>query len=78
MATLQQVEPIYGAIGARVRFMRETLGITQDDLAKRVGLSRTSLVNFENGKQRCMLHDIDAMAKALGSTPKHLLRGTWV
>ena len=72
------VEPIYGAIGARIRYMREALGIQQAELAKRVGLTRTSIVNFEAGKQRCMLHDIEKMAGALGTTPKHLLKGLWI
>lgn len=72
-----KIETIYAAIGMRVRFIREAIGMTQADLAKLVGQERTTLVNFENGKQRCMLHNIEAMAKALNTTPKHLLRGLW-
>ncbi len=71
------IETIYAAIGMRVRFIREAIGMRQEDLAKAVGQTRTSLVNFENGKQRCMLHNIEAMAKALNTTPKHLLRELW-
>jgi transcriptional regulator with XRE-family HTH domain len=71
------IEPIYGAIGMRVRYIREAVGMTQADLAKRCGLTRTSLVNFEGGRQRCMLHTIEAMAQALNTNPKHLLRGLW-
>lgn len=77
MSTSTQVEAIYGAVGMRVRYIREAIGMTQEQLAKAVGLTRTSMVNFENGKQRCMLHNIERMAKALNSTPKHLLRGLW-
>ena len=77
MTTTPKVEPIYGAISSRVRYMRETLGVTQEELAKRIGLTRTSLVNFENGNQRCMLHTIEDMARALGTTPKQLLKGLW-
>ncbi len=77
MITAKPVETIYSAIGMRVRYIREAIGMTQQDLAKACGLTRTSLVNFENGKQRCMLHTIEQMAKALNSSPKHLLRGLW-
>jgi len=71
------IEPCYGALGLRVRMIRETLGLTQDELAKRVGLDRTSVVNFESGKQRILMHNIPEYATALGITPKHLLRGIW-
>lgn len=76
-ATTGTIEPIYGAIGARARYIRETLGLTQADVAKRIGLTRTSLVNFEIGRQRLMLHTIERLATALGTTPKHLLKGLW-
>lgn len=73
----KNVEPIYAAIGSRVRYVRETLGISQAELARAVGLTRTSLVNFEAGRQRCMLHSIEAMAIAMSTTPKNLLKGLW-
>lgn len=72
------VEPIYSAIGARCAYIRSTLGVTQAEIAKRLNMERTSLVNFEAGKQRFMLHKIEELARALGTTPKHLLRGLWL
>lgn len=57
--------------------LRTTLGWTQEDLAKKIGLTRTSVVNIEAGRQRVLLHDIEKIAGAFGSTPKHLLRGIW-
>lgn len=74
---VDRIEAIYGAIGQRVRYIREAVGMSQADLAKRIGMERTTVVNFENGHQRCMLHTIEAMARALNTTPKHLLRGLW-
>lgn len=71
------IEPVYRALGCRIEVMRTTLGISQEELAKRVGLARTSVVNIEAGKQRILLHDVEAFAKAFGTSPKHLLRGTW-
>ncbi len=72
------IEPIYQAVGVKIRMIRETLGLAQDELAKRVGLKRTFVVNIEAGRQRLLLDDIDDFAKALGTTPKHLLRGIWL
>ncbi len=77
MTTAKPVETIYAAIGLRVRYIREAVGMTQDELAKKIGRSRTVVVNFETGKERCMLHTIEEMAKALNTSPKHLLRGLW-
>ena len=77
MRSSAEHEPIYAAIGSRVRYLREALGMSQADLAKSVGLTRTSLTNFEAGRQRTMLHTIEQMAAALHTTPKHLLKGLW-
>ena len=72
------VEAVYQAVAARVRMIREALGLTQDELAKRVkGLERASIVNFETGRQRIPMHKIEAVAEALGTTPKNLLKGIW-
>lgn len=58
--------------------MRTALGWTQADLASKIGLQRTSVVNIEAGRQRVLLHDIEKIAAAFQSTPKHLLRGIWM
>lgn len=71
------IEACHVAVGARIRMIRETLGITQDDLAKRVGLQRVSVTNTEIGRQRLLLDGIERYAAALGVSPKHLLKGIW-
>lgn len=71
------IEAVYQAIAARIRHIRETLGLDQAELARRVGLKRTSIVNFEAGRQRILLDDVEDFARALGVTPKHLLKGIW-
>ena len=74
----EQVEAIYQAVGARVRMIRETLGLTQDELAARMdGMTQTSIVNFEQARQRLPLHKIEKIAEALGTNPKNLLKGIW-
>jgi transcriptional regulator with XRE-family HTH domain len=74
------VELVYQMIGLRIRKIRETLGWSQNDLCKKLednGLIRTSIANIELGKQRIMLHDVEAIAKAFGMTAKQLLKGIW-
>lgn len=71
------IEPVHISVGLRIRMIREALGMRQDELAKKISLTRTSVVNIEAGRQRLMLHTLEAIAKGLGTTPKHLLRGTW-
>ena len=55
----------------------KALGLDQGTLAKRVGMTRTSLTNIEAGRQRVQLHQVEQMAEALGTTAKNLMRGIW-
>ncbi len=71
------IEAVHQGVGIRIRSVREMLGISQAELAKRVNLTRTSLVNIEAGRQRMLLHSIEDFARALGTTPKTLLKGIW-
>jgi len=75
--TTKEIEPIYKIIGAKIIMMREFMGLTQLDLSKRVGLTRGSIANIETGRQRILLHDIEKIADAFGTTPKHILKGIW-
>lgn len=52
---------------------REKTELTQERLAARVGLSRTSIVNVEAGRQRVPLHQLYRIAGALGMEPADLL-----
>lgn len=75
---IDDIEAVHKAVGARIRMIRETLGIQQNELAKRVnGLTRTSVVNIESGRQRLQLQTVESFARALGTTARHLLKGIW-
>lgn len=52
---------------------RPEFGLSQDALAKRVGLSRTSVTNIEKGRQQIPLHALYSFADALGVEPTALL-----
>jgi transcriptional regulator with XRE-family HTH domain len=59
--------------GSRVRALREKRNVTQEELGRRVDLSRTSIVNIEKGRQRILLHQIVDIAGALDAKPGELL-----
>lgn len=59
-------QELYAEIARRIRVEREALGFSQAELADEIGLSPTSLVNIEAGRQRSPLHVLYAIADALG------------
>lgn len=73
----KEIELCYRQIGLRIEGIRKVLGITQDDLAKKIGWSRGSIANIETGRERLLLHKVERLAEALGTTPKGLLKGIW-
>jgi transcriptional regulator with XRE-family HTH domain len=46
----------YKQMGERLRIAREISGLTQSEIAKELGLTRTSVVNIESGNQSIPLH----------------------
>lgn len=74
----KEIEPIYRLFGAKVQMLRDTLCLTQAELALRVGLSRGAVANIETGKQRVLLGDVEKFANAFGTRPKVFLKGIWL
>lgn len=66
-------EPIYERLGHRLQGLRVVNGITQEEMAVRVGLVRTSIANIEAGRQRILLHQLYDFAAALKVRPDRLL-----
>lgn len=71
--TPQDIQTIYDGFGAAIKRHRNAMDITQDELARRVGLSRASIANIENGRQKILLHQIYLFAKSLNLEPAELL-----
>ena len=77
-AIKRPIEPVYLLFGARVQQVRDTLGLSQEELAKKVSLTRASIANVEAGKQRVLLHDADRFARAFGISTRNLMKGIWL
>ncbi len=60
--------------GKRVRRRRKVLGMTQTDLAEKVGIQRPDLSDIEHGRHAPTLKTVEKMAEALDVTPPYLVR----
>lgn len=64
---------LYSIIGQLIRTRREQIEFTQEELARRVGLTRTSISNIEGGKQKIQIHTLYVIAEALHVSAHTLL-----
>lgn len=64
---------LYKAFGALVRAARAKSKLTQEDLGKRMGLSRTAITNIEKGSQGVSLQQLYELAAQLKVAPNDLL-----
>jgi transcriptional regulator with XRE-family HTH domain len=63
----------YRNIGERIRKKRNERGLSQEGLAKAIGLKRPSMSNIEKGRQNLLLHTFCDIAETLGSDANSLL-----
>ena len=73
--TKDDAQKFYRELGDRIRQHRERRGqaMTQEQLGRRVKLSRTSIVNIEKGRQHLAAHQVYIFAEALKVRPDDLL-----
>ncbi len=60
-------------LGERVRTFRESVGLTQEALARAADIGRVTLVRLENGEQSPRFKTLQAIAHALGIDTTELL-----
>ncbi|RLA97560.1 MAG: hypothetical protein DRG37_07895 [Deltaproteobacteria bacterium] len=63
----------YELIGQKLQKAREELGMSQKDLAKKLGCSQASLSNYELGKRRLYLSDLHRISKILNKPITYFL-----
>lgn len=64
---------MYAQIGAEIRRRREGFGLSQAQLADKIGVGRTSITMIERGAQAILVHQLLDIAKALRVSPDKLL-----
>lgn len=67
-----QCERPYVLFGEAIAGARFELGMTQQELADKMGHSRGSIANIETGRQRVLLADVFTFAKVLKMPAKKL------
>ena len=56
---------LYELVGRNVKKARQALNLTQEELALRVNMTRTSVTNIEKGRQKLLLHTLCDLALAM-------------
>jgi Zn-dependent peptidase ImmA (M78 family)/transcriptional regulator with XRE-family HTH domain len=70
---------VYQGIGRRIRFARESLGLSQEELAQRLGFrSPTAISYFETGLRKVGIYDLQRIAEILGRPLNYFLEGASV
>lgn len=64
----------YKEIGFRIQFTREMLGLSQKELAQKLGVSQSTLSNYEKGKRRIYLAQLNEIAEALDKPADYFLQ----
>ena len=59
-------------LSSKLKLMRKQKGLTQLELAKKIGVSESYICQIENGKM-ISIRKLGRLAKALGCEPKDLL-----
>ena len=52
----------------KIKKLREEKKITQEELAKKIGISRSSYINFENGEKDLTLEQLEKVSNILGKS----------
>ena len=65
-------EELLRACGERLQLVRRARGLSQGDLARAVGVSRSAVAQWETGRMGCGTR-LDAIASALNVLPRELL-----
>lgn len=60
-------------VGARIAAVRESAGVTQEDLASRLGITARNVQRVEAGSQNLTLQTIERFVRAMGMDPNVVL-----
>lgn len=64
---------VFREIGLRIQRAREELGLTQEELAARMGCTQSALSNYELGKRRLYLNLLNEIAQILNKPLDYFL-----
>lgn len=70
----RQLQPHYAAFAAVLLDARQRAGLTQRELADRLGVSKNAVDRAETGERRVDVAELFLWSDALGVTPETILR----
>ncbi|HEY1804866.1 MAG TPA: helix-turn-helix transcriptional regulator [Terracidiphilus sp.] len=70
---MNNLDVFYKKIGENIKAKRRERGLSQEGLAKAVGLKRPSMSNIEKGRQNILLHTFCDIVETLGTNANALL-----
>ena len=68
-----QEQEYYYQLGLNILVARKATGISQEMLANKLGVSRTTMVNIEKGRHRTLIHVLVEISEALNVKLESLL-----
>jgi transcriptional regulator with XRE-family HTH domain len=77
MAGMRTTQRNASEIGSLVRLLRTKLGLTQQQLAVRAGVTDTTLRSVERARKACHRATLATIAIALGTTAEKLTSSAW-
>ena len=72
---MSDTRPNPHGLGARIRAARRAHGLTQDQLARAVGVTRSAVAQWETDRAGQIGGNLTRVARALGTTTEYLLTG---
>lgn len=66
----------YQDLGLRVRTLRRKLGMTQEELSEKVGISASFMGHIERGTRAASLETLVALCNTLNVAPEYLLQAS--
>ncbi|MCL6611091.1 MAG: helix-turn-helix domain-containing protein [Peptococcaceae bacterium] len=64
----------YKSIGKRLQMAREEAGLSQEQLAARIGCSQSTLSNYEKGRRRLYLAQLEKIAEELQKPMEYFMQ----
>ncbi|MDI6687730.1 MAG: helix-turn-helix transcriptional regulator [Desulfobacterales bacterium] len=64
---------MFNSLGEKISMLRKEAGLTQAQMAEKIGISRPSLVKIENSQRAISLEEGDVISKVLGVSLDSLL-----
>ena len=75
VASLRKPSPVDAHVGARIRLRRKLLGLSQQQLAERLGLTFQQVQKYERGVNRVSASKLSETAQVLEAPVMHFFEG---